>query len=258
MNAPSQHDDDRTPVSSNLASSNLASSAYLFNASFSEPLAEIRRNFVKKRAQESAPSNAPLTTPPGRFLHQESGIRFHSRSEAACATLMSRLIPGYRIVEGVSYEIPVSANKHGHMRTVDFLVAGVLVEFHPVRLWRSGRQFGDFQSREEWRKFLKEYHRCPQRDRASFKAETMQELEDRYTEKRLRAIGENPALFGKELIVATSSADFYEKVIDRFAPRPPSLRDFLGLFEKAKGEVTDVKYQGGRKAPPNRSSSRKR
>jgi hypothetical protein len=249
-NAPSQHDDDRLPPAPNLASS-----AYIFDHSFSQPLAEFRRDHKAKHDHEEGPHHS---TAPGRFLDPQSGIRFHSRSEAACAALMERFVPGYQAIEGKTYEIPVGANKYGHMRTIDFLVGDVLVEFHPVRMWRSGRHFGDFQSRDEWHEFLNEYRRCPRRERSEFKAETMRMLEENYTERRRRAIYENPEFRGKELLVATTPTDFYEKVICRFSPKPPPLGLFLTLFQEEKGEVKDLRYSQGQKPPKNRSSSRRR
>lgn len=249
-NAPSQHDDDRLPPAPNLASS-----AYIFDQSFSQPLAEFRRNHKANHDHNAPPHH---TTPPGRYLDPNTGIRFHSRSEAACASLMKRFVEGYQPIEGQTYEIPVGANQYGHMRTIDFLVRDVLVEFHPVRIWRSGRHFGDFQTRDDWRDFLKEYRRCPRGERSEFKAETMRMLEENYTERRLRAIYENPAFEGKELIVATSPADFYDKVIRRFSAEPPSLNQFLALFHEAKGEVKDLRGRDGGKPPRNRASSRRR
>jgi hypothetical protein len=171
---------------------------------------------------------------------------------------MARFISDYRPVEGITYEIPVGPNKYGHMRTIDFLVKDTLVEFHPVRIWRSGRHFGDFKSRDEWRDFLNEYRRCPRRERAEFKAETMRQLEECYTEKRRRVIYENPELHGKELIVATSPEDFYDKVMRRFAPDVPPLDEFLELFHEAKGDVVDLQRRNGKRPPKNRSSSRRR
>lgn len=245
-----QHDDDRLPPGSNLASS-----AYIFDHSFSEPLAEFRHNHDTRRPHDNAQHP---TTAPGRYLDPQSGIRFHSRSEAACAALMERFVPGYRAIEGTTYEVPVGANKYGHMRTIDFLVGDTLVEFHPVRIWRSGRHFGDFQSREDWREFLNDYRRCPRHERSEFKAETMRMLEENYTERRRRAIYENPDFLGKELIVATSPTDFYTKVICRFAPEAPSLDEFLSLFQGAKGDVKDLRCTSGERPPKNRASSRRR
>jgi len=159
---------------------------------------------------------------------------------------MERFIPGYQAIEGVTYEVPLGPNGYGHMRRVDFRVGDTLIEFHPVRLWRHGRHFGDFKSREDWREFLSEYRRCPKRDRPEFKRETMRELNERYYHKRLAAIRANPELAHTELVVATNAADFYEKVIVRFSPEPPTLEEFCELFNEGKAEVTDLRFPQGK------------
>jgi len=248
-------DDDRLP-----SGPHIPPSAPHLEGAFSSQLHIFRKteNARREDVSEDEDSLDPkLSSPPGRFLNEESGIVFHSRSEAACSALMERFIPGFRAIEGATYEIPIGCNKFGHMRSIDFRLGNTLVEFHPVRIWRSGRHFGDFESREEWHEFLNEHRRCSRREKAEFKAETMRFLEDRYAAKRIQAIHANPALAHTELIVATSPEDFYYKVIERFSPKPPHLEDFLEMFHEEKGNVIDLRYNG-RRPPRNRAGSRRR
>jgi len=251
MNTPAPHDDDRMPTGSNLGSS-----AFLFNASFSEPLKELRREQRRNDRAES-PERSPATTL-ARFRHPESGIHFSSRCEAACAALLTRFVEDFKTITGVTYEIPIGKSASGDIRSIDFFVKGVFVEYHPPRLGRDKRHCGDFRKEESWRRFRRDFHQCPRHKRSEFIAEVKAELTEAYTEHRCRVIDENPRFRGKELIVVTSPSDFYYKVMRRFALELPPLEEFLELFHIAKGGVVDTHDGGDKRSPKNRSNSRKR
>jgi hypothetical protein len=61
------------------------------------------------------------------------GIRFHSRCEVACAILLERYVPRFKIKEGETYQVPI-----GFGRFVDFALEKdgrkYLLEYHPANL----------------------------------------------------------------------------------------------------------------------------
>jgi hypothetical protein len=184
---------------------------------------------------------------PGRYLDINSGIRFHSRSEAACAALMELFIPGYRTIEGVTYEVPVGTDAYGQTLRVDFRHDDTLIEFHPVRLWRSHRRYGEFPSPKEWREFNRQYHNCPREELSELIRKTLHDLTQHYYRKKLGVIRANPELAHTELVVATNATEFYEKVICRFSPEPPLIGDFCELFNATAADVKDLCLPRGKR-----------
>jgi len=192
---------------------------------------------------------------PWRALGQyrRGGVTYASLSEAACAALMERYIPGFRSAAGISYNVPVPDRDRGTIKTVDFLVKGAFFEFHPPRFWRSGkRRCGDFASRLDYLRYRKELKAIDDpAQREKFKQQTRDALSRRYAAERLRVIRSNPELSGVELIVAVSAADFCGKVIRRFAPEAPSLKALLSEFDREIAAVwtensPDRRSRGGK------------
>lgn len=152
----------------------------------------------------------------GAFAYSSAHTRFSSASEAACAILMECFIPEFRIREGVTFQIPLTRTRRGHIRAVDFCVHNALVEYHPIPRARcrakrppSGAG-GSMQGR-------------------AFEARRAAILE-RYRAERQRLVSAHPEHADKELIVVSSPAEFYERVIRRFSVHPPPLAQFLALF----------------------------
>lgn len=152
--------------------------------------------------------------------------------------LLERYVPGFVLQEHRTFQIPVYDYQKGTTKTVDFMVNGVYLEFHPPRFWREGKRYGDFESAKEYfdyRKQLKALE-TPEEKR-TFKEETQKMLSERYAEKRraiVTAFTGDPAT---ELLVATSPETLYERVIERFGANYPSKEEFAEEFWAIVAEV---------------------
>lgn len=180
---------------------------------------------------------------PGQHWHR--GINYASRSEAACGDLMERYIPGFQVIEHKSFQVPIYDYNKGTTKTVDFLVNGVYVEFHPPRFWREGKRYGDFKSASEYfsyRHKLKSLD-TPEEKRA-FREETQKLLTERYAGERQAIIARFKGDPNIELIVATSAESVYENVIRRFGqgypPKAEFLKQFWAVVDEVKANNSDI------------------
>ena len=133
---------------------------------------------------------------------------------------MQKYIPGFKVKPGENFQIPMSKR-----READFIVNGVVVEYHPVRTYY------DFRDRKKYREYLAEVKKLRGAEKEAFKKKTERNLANSYRQRRKRMIAETPEHVGKELIVAKSSAEFYDKVIKRFGQNYPSKGEFVRDFE---------------------------
>ncbi len=152
--------------------------------------------------------------PPSRQVsYSYQGVGYSSLSEAACGALLELYIPGFRVVEGETYQIPI-----GKGRSVDFLIDGVLFEYHPPRLIAERRGCGDFPNHRAYEQFRRTFNRVryDKRRRETLLAATVAELGEHYYHRRRAMLDEHPIYKDCELVVATGIQEFYQRVIQRF------------------------------------------
>ena len=160
-------------------------------------------------------------------------VRFCSRSEAICAKLLQQFVPHFDVRQGVTFQVPIGEDRNGNTIAVDFLVDGVLFEYHPVRFFQSRKRFGDFSSREEYRSYARVFHALNSEKRAFFHEAMRSRLTLNYFNRRRAILDQHPLFRRTELIVATSPEEFYERVIKRFGKGfPKTVERFLKLFEE--------------------------
>ena len=158
---------------------------------------------------------------------------FCSRSEAICAELLRRYVPHFDLLEGATFQVPVGKDSQGNTLAVDFLVDGVLFEYHPVRFFKNRRRCGDFRNQDEYRAYTKVFHSLSPERRDFFHDVMHDRLAVNYFEKRRAVLDKNPLFRRTELIVATSPAEFYHRVITRFGRNyPKSVDRFIKLFSE--------------------------
>lgn len=163
----------------------------------------------------------------------EDPVKFCSRSEAICAALLQQFVPHFDVQQGVTFQVPIGADRNGNTIAVDFLVDGVLFEYHPVRFFQSRKRFGDFSSREEYRSYAKVFHSLNADKRAFFHEAMRSRLTLNYYNRRRAILDQHPLFRRTELIVATSPEEFYERVIKRFGKGyPKTMERFLKMFEE--------------------------
>jgi hypothetical protein len=167
-------------------------------------------------------------------------VKFCSRSEAICARLLKDFVPHFELQPGVTFQVPIGTDRNGNIIAVDFLVDGVLLEYHPVRFFQSRKRFGDFINREEYRSYAKVFHSLTSEKREFFHDAMKARLTQNYFNRRRGILDQHPLFRRTELIVATSPAEFYERVINRFGRNhPKTLERFLKIFNELMHTLPD-------------------
>jgi len=160
-------------------------------------------------------------------------VKFCSRSEAICAHILAQFIPHFELQNGVTFQVPIGEDRSGNTIAVDFLVDGVLFEYHPVRFFQSRRRCGDFNDRDEYRSYAKVFHALNSDKREFFHEAMRARLTMNYFNKRRSLLDQHPLFRRTELIVATTPEEFYERIVKRFGKNyPKSLQRFLNLFDE--------------------------
>jgi hypothetical protein len=192
-----------------------------------------RRQSRKRPARGEAHHHIRFVTPAPRAKSSEA--RFCSRSERVCATLLQRYIPRFRLEEGISFQVPIGTDRQGNTLAVDFLVDGVLVEYHPLRFQRDRRRCGDFTDSDDHALFRKILHVLSGARREFFCRAVNRQLADGYYARRRALLDLHPLFRRTELIVVTDPSELYRKVIARFGRGYPEseqvfVSDFLNLL----------------------------
>lgn len=153
------------------------------------------------------------------------GDYFDSYLEAATAMSLEQFVPGYRVSRGVNYQVILESAGV----KVDFLVDGVFIEYNPVVLKYLPRVTG-FDTQEEYESYIRNLSRLDKDTQAGYSKQVCQEIAQRYFQRRREAIDGDPAYQERELVVATTPEELYDKVITRFAENRPSLDEFSTFF----------------------------
>jgi hypothetical protein len=161
-----------------------------------------------------------------------NGHRHDSYEEAVCGVLLEKYIPGFKLREGDTFQVPLAGGKRA-----DFRVGTTIVEWHPVLMFKTKEGVGSFADFNE----LKEYQAIKSKLTDSkarlFEAETKRKLADRYYQARKEDIDSTPNQRGRELVVADTAKAFYHAVVARFGRDIPSEQKFLREFNKVKTRV---------------------
>jgi hypothetical protein len=165
--------------------------------------------------------------------YDSNGVKFCSRSEAVCAELLKRYVPNFKLTEGVTFQVAIGTDARGNTLSVDFLVDGVLFEYHPVRLFKNRRRYGDFRSKREYRSYSGICHSLKGEQRDFFQSAMRSTLARHYYAKRRSMLDQHPLYRRMELVVATDPVEFYNLILKRFGKDiPGSVERFLRLFNE--------------------------
>lgn len=179
---------------------------------------------------EDAPSVAKNYT---NKEHDTHGVKFCSRSEAVCAELLQRYVPNFELRYGITFQVAIGNDGRGNTLSVDFLVDGVLFEYHPVRLFKNRRRYGDFRSKREYRSYSGICHSLKGEQREFFQSAMRSSLARHYYSKRRSMLDQHPLYRRMELVVATDPVEFYNLILKRFGKNiPSSVERFLRIFNE--------------------------
>jgi hypothetical protein len=154
---------------------------------------------------------------------------------------MERYIPGFKVVELQTFQVPIYDHNKGTTKTVDFFHDGAYIEYHPPRFWREGKKFGDFKNAKEYfdyRRHLKSLT-TPQEKR-EYREEIQEKLSERYADERRAIISRFKNGAEIDLIVAKDASDVYDRIILRFSPKPPSKAEFMRAFHDIELELKEI------------------
>lgn len=201
----------------------------------SEPIVFYEAKKKRKKRPPRPPKDLEVffeAPKPAPSVHSHCA-QFCSRSEAICAELLRRFVPHFELQPGVTFQVPIGVDGKGNSLVADFLVDGVIFEYHPMRFYKSRNRCGDFFDSEEYRTYTKVFHSLD-RDRREFFHRVMKDrLAANYINKRRKILDKNPLFRRTELIVASSPEELYERVITRFGSNyPRSLERFVKLFNE--------------------------
>lgn len=176
-----------------------------------------------------------------REEHEESDcassgdIKFCSRSEAICAELLKRYVPHFELRHGLTFQVPIGRDTRGNLLAVDFLVDGVLFEYHPVRLFKNRRRYGDFNNKQEYRAYTDAFHSIRRDQREFFLEAVRARLTKNYYGRRRALLDQHPTYRRMELVVATSPEEFYHLILKRFGKNAPrTVERFMAIFEELR------------------------
>ena len=142
-----------------------------------------------------------------------NNIGYCSLSEAVCGTLLELFVPDFKIIEGETFQVAL-----GNGSSVDFLIHGVLVEFHGVRFQAERGRFGDFNSRQDYVQYNRRLRqlRGNRYKRQQLMELTRDQLIQNYFQRRRRLIDQHEDHRRCELVVAGNCNEFYDRVIRLF------------------------------------------
>ncbi len=165
--------------------------------------------------------------------------RFCSRSEAICAEMLLRYVPHFELREGVTFQVAIGRDSQGNTLAVDFLVDGVLFEYHPVRLFKNRRRCGDFNSKREYRAYANISHCLKGEQRDFFQSAMRSRLAQNYYAKRRAMLDQHPMYRRMELVVASSPEEFYHLILKRFGRNVPrSVERFMAIFGELRESLS--------------------
>ncbi|MBI2667605.1 hypothetical protein HYX17_02430 [Candidatus Woesearchaeota archaeon] len=162
------------------------------------------------------------------------GNFYDSMSEAACGILMERYIPNFKVTEHETFQlnskIPI---------TIDFLVNGRFIEYHPILPFKGRNGLGDFKTLEDYVKFKEIKDSLPEEERRQYAEQMREELAQQYFLTRRQAIEQSPYK-NSELVLVQSPEQLYDFVITRFGQNYPSKEEFLREFKEIKKQVKET------------------
>ncbi len=197
-----------------------------------------KNKIARKQAKDEC--KRPTTQ---RFLSvpqngDDSAPNFCSRSEAICAEMLCRYVPHFNLEEGRTFQVEIGRDDRGNSLAVDFLVDGVLFEYHPVRFFKNKRRWGDFANKREYRSYTTIMHSLKGEQRELFQTAMRARLAENYYSKRRGQLDDHPLYRRMELVVATSPEEFYELILKRFGRNVPrSVASFLQIFETLRRDL---------------------
>ena len=155
-----------------------------------------------------------------RQTQQTDRLQFASKSEMAAGLLLERYIPGFELVTGTTFQVPIGLGKH-----CDFKVGNIFLEYHPVNL------HFEFYDKQALRQFRTALRHVPKNAKRQIVEALKLELGERYYRNRKVAV-DMWHITKPELIVVQDPVELYRQVIKPHGKDVPKEHKFLAEFDK--------------------------
>ena len=157
-----------------------------------------------------------------RESKEQTVLQFASKSEMACGLLLERYIPGFELVPGKTFQVPIGLGKH-----CDFYVNNTFLEYHPINLHF---EFLDKQALRQLRNAL----RHVKKDVKSQIVDALKnELGERYYRYR-KTVADIWITKENTLVVVQDPVELYRKIIKPMGRNVPKEHKFLAEFDRLK------------------------
>lgn len=140
----------------------------------------------------------------------------------ACGLLLERYIPGFELVPGKTFQVPIGLGKH-----CDFYVNNTYLEYHPINLHF---EFLDKQALRQLRNALRHVKK-------DVKSQIVDALKDELAERYYRyrkMVVDIYRTNESELLVVQDPVELYRKVIKPHGNNVPKEHKFLAEFDKIR------------------------
>jgi hypothetical protein len=160
-----------------------------------------------------------------------NGNHFDSQSETACAAMLEKYLPNWKVEEGKTFQV-----NHEIPKTIDFLVGDTFLEWHPILMFKGKNNLGDMPSTKQYHKFKEmKAEMSPERAKV-FERRYKRVLAGAYLEERVNAVRESDSYRGYDVVLAQTPEEVYDFIAQR-AVNLPNRDEFVREFSSVKKEV---------------------
>ncbi|MBU0976925.1 MAG: hypothetical protein KKD18_00745 [Nanoarchaeota archaeon] len=195
--------------------------------------------FVKKQRERMLAGIASeLAIKAGKTLRKTryafNGQFYDSQSEATVATLLENYVPGFRIEEGKTFQI-----NHKIPKTLDFLVDGEFLEWHPILMFAGKNGLGDIDSPEKYQKFKSIKSKFSPERAKVFKRRYNRLLASNYLTQRQAAVNESQTYAGMNVRLVQTPEELYCFLTEKGCDLPDQ-GQFVQEFKQIKAQVKEA------------------
>jgi hypothetical protein len=158
---------------------------------------------------------------------------YDSRTEAACAAMLEKYIPGFEIKEGETFQVNGGC-------LYDFNLEQILLEWHPINIHYDGERYlpEDWEAYKELKDLAKTKE---ERNALRYLEEQFKEdLAVEYWMERQESSDNSQVYQGKEVVLARTAGELYDEVLTKYGEDIPSKRQFYREFYDVVKQVKPV------------------
>ncbi len=158
-----------------------------------------------------------------------NGRLYDSNTEAVVANLFEKYMPGYKVIEGETFQIN---SKSGAL--LDFILPdGKILEWHPVNITYDA-------SREDRQAYRELISQLPPKERGEFKRWYHDEIALDYWISRQEKVDSSPIFHGREVILVRNFDELYKEVLSFYNVDIPNKNSLKIEYNELKSQVRRV------------------